>query len=58
MLLEAGEGSGVVVIVNIGHLSVPEERRLRALRHLVRLNAGILLLYLLCGQVVVQSIFL
>ena len=47
MLLEAGEGSGVVVIVNIGHLSVPEERRLRALRHLVRLNAGILLLYLL-----------
>ena len=59
MLLEAGEGSGVVVIVNIGHLSVPEERRLRALRHLVRLNAGILLLYLLLwGQVVVQSIFL
>ena len=58
MLLEAGEGSGVVVIVNIGHLSVPEERRLRALRHLVRLNAGILLLYLLWGQVVVQSIFL
>ena len=59
MLLEAGEGSGIVIIVIICHLSVPEERRLRALRQLVRLDTGILLLYLLLrGHAVFHGIFL
>ena len=59
MLLEAGEGSGIVIIVIICHLSVPEKRRLRALRQLVRLDTGILLLHLLLrGHAVFHGIFL